>query len=111
MDITIPTKWVKGHQDEKKEKGELKWEEELNIRAVELANYAQGEITTNDRNETVELLPACNAHLLIKGKPITSKIMPNMRDAWSKVALRKDYKKQFQWKTKDFNNINWSKSG
>eukprot|EP00957_Ditylum_brightwellii_P014165 1066737-Ditylum_brightwellii.AAC.1 len=37
--------------------------------------------------------------------------MSNIRDAWSEVAIWKDCKICFQWKTKDFNNINWSASG
>eukprot|EP00957_Ditylum_brightwellii_P163443 12443958-Ditylum_brightwellii.AAC.1 len=37
--------------------------------------------------------------------------MSNVRDMWSEEAVQKDCKKRFQWKTKDFNNISWSKSG
>eukprot|EP00957_Ditylum_brightwellii_P124229 9469282-Ditylum_brightwellii.AAC.2 len=40
MDVTWPTKWVKGHQDMNKKKSELKWEEQLNIRAGNLATQA-----------------------------------------------------------------------
>eukprot|EP00957_Ditylum_brightwellii_P057396 4351819-Ditylum_brightwellii.AAC.1 len=36
--------------------------------------------------------------------------MCEIRDAWSEVELRKHTKKRFQWKKKDFDNINWDES-
>eukprot|EP00957_Ditylum_brightwellii_P211732 15366524-Ditylum_brightwellii.AAC.1 len=40
MEVTLPTKWVKGHQGMNKKKSKLKWEEQLNVCADELANQA-----------------------------------------------------------------------
>eukprot|EP00957_Ditylum_brightwellii_P161476 12295086-Ditylum_brightwellii.AAC.1 len=56
------------------------WEAVLNIRADELAAEARNQITTKDRTTAMTLLPACNAHLVIKGAPITRKINQNIQD-------------------------------
>eukprot|EP00957_Ditylum_brightwellii_P093810 7143914-Ditylum_brightwellii.AAC.1 len=36
--------------------------------------------------------------------------MHEVRDAWHEVELRKHTKTRFQWKKKDFDNIDWDKS-
>eukprot|EP00957_Ditylum_brightwellii_P052770 4000596-Ditylum_brightwellii.AAC.1 len=87
--------WVKGHQDIRKSFSKLKWEEKLNIRADFLATKAKHKISTLERNKAFECLPACLVHLVINGKPITSKIITSIRNAWCEIDLRKHCKSKF----------------
>eukprot|EP00957_Ditylum_brightwellii_P124228 9469282-Ditylum_brightwellii.AAC.1 len=36
--------------------------------------------------------------------------MATIQDKWSQIALKQECKKRFQWKTKDFNNIDWDET-
>ena len=108
LQINTPTRWVRGHQDKQKKKS---WEAVLNIRADELATEARNQITTKDRTTTMTLLPACNAHLVIKGAPITRKITKTIRDEWCEVEVRKYCKKKYKWTKTKFDNVDWSASG
>eukprot|EP00957_Ditylum_brightwellii_P149133 11356741-Ditylum_brightwellii.AAC.1 len=56
------------------------------------------------------LLPACNAHLVIKGAPITRKITQTVQDKWREVEVRKYCKKKYKWTKTNFDNIDWSAS-
>eukprot|EP00957_Ditylum_brightwellii_P040642 3076251-Ditylum_brightwellii.AAC.1 len=93
MDWDWETAWVKGHQDEELCHEELKWEEQLNVRADELATMAKSEISHKDWREQFDILPACHAQLFINNKPITRRLKATIREKWSEVELRKDCKK------------------
>eukprot|EP00957_Ditylum_brightwellii_P135143 10303560-Ditylum_brightwellii.AAC.1 len=82
----------------------------MNICADKLASIARSEITREHRKEEFDILLACSAHLFIKKQPVTRNIMREIRDVWSEVKLRKHTKKRFQWKKKDFDNIDWDES-
>eukprot|EP00957_Ditylum_brightwellii_P178042 13561539-Ditylum_brightwellii.AAC.1 len=71
MDWEWETAWVKGHQDKAICHDELKWEEQLNVQADELATMARSEISHKDCCERFDILPACHAQLFINDKPIT----------------------------------------
>eukprot|EP00957_Ditylum_brightwellii_P135857 10362292-Ditylum_brightwellii.AAC.1 len=96
MDWDWETAWVKGHQ---------------NAQADKLATMARSEISHKDCQERFDILPACHAQLFIDDKPITRRLKATMREKWSEVELRKDCKKQFGWKSTEFDLIQWSESG
>eukprot|EP00957_Ditylum_brightwellii_P117196 8937920-Ditylum_brightwellii.AAC.1 len=68
MQADIQTKWVKGHQDNKKQIEALRWEELL------------------------------LAELYIDEAPVTLQITREIGNAWSEKAMRIDTRKHFQWK-------------
>eukprot|EP00957_Ditylum_brightwellii_P054830 4155353-Ditylum_brightwellii.AAC.2 len=111
MEWDWETEWVKGHQEEAIPFEDLTWEEQLNVRADELAMMARSEITNKDCREKFDIFPACHAQLFIKNKPITRKLKATIQDKWSAVELRKDCKKRFGWKSQEFDLIQWSESG
>eukprot|EP00957_Ditylum_brightwellii_P105481 8040979-Ditylum_brightwellii.AAC.1 len=87
------------------------WEAVLNIRVDELATVARKQITAKDRKARMTLFPACNAHLVIKGAPITRKINQTIQDEWCEVEVRKYCQKKYKWTKKEFDTIDWEASG
>eukprot|EP00957_Ditylum_brightwellii_P091171 6941512-Ditylum_brightwellii.AAC.1 len=63
---------------------------------------ARSEISHKDWRERFDILPACHAQSFIDDKPITRRLKAMIRETWSEVELRKDCKKQFGWKSIEF---------
>eukprot|EP00957_Ditylum_brightwellii_P090113 6862797-Ditylum_brightwellii.AAC.1 len=95
LGYTISTQYVKGHQDKSnnakessnttknstKKQHRITWEACLNIQADMLTTQAQQKITFKDTTRTIDMLPACQAHLMIKDKMITRQFKQNSREA------------------------------
>eukprot|EP00957_Ditylum_brightwellii_P008081 613004-Ditylum_brightwellii.AAC.1 len=102
MKWNITTKWVRGRQDRTTPKHLLPWQAQLNIHADELATKARFKITTKDRSQQMDLMPACKAQLKISGKIITVKIEKCIQDAWCQVEITQHCKGKFGWNRPTF---------
>eukprot|EP00957_Ditylum_brightwellii_P028903 2183742-Ditylum_brightwellii.AAC.1 len=66
---------------------------------------ARSEISHKDHREQFDILPACHTQLFIDDKPITRRLNAMIRGKWNEVELWKDCKKQFGWKSTEFDLI------
>eukprot|EP00957_Ditylum_brightwellii_P124814 9513887-Ditylum_brightwellii.AAC.1 len=111
MDLSLPTKWVCGYQDNERKKENLTWEAQLNVHADELVTEAQLQITRQDHKRAFEIFPACYVYLFINGQPITSNMAGIICNKWCTVELRRDTKERFEWNKKNFESVQMDKSG
>ena len=97
--------WVKGHQDNNKDKEDLPLEAQLNIEADELAGEYQDE--HGKYRPLVNMLPSCPAMLSIHGISVTS----NYRKQLIKAYVEPEYigylMRRFDWNEEIVQIISW----
>ena len=97
--------WVKGHQDNNKNKEDLPLEAQLNIEADELAGEYQEEY--GKYRPLVHMLPSCPATLSIQGISVTSNYRKQLIKAYVEPQYIGYLIRRFEWNEEIVNIISW----
>jgi len=97
---------VKGHQD-KDPKRKLTLPEQLNIDCDHQAKLYAKSATQSSTALGNPAIPVAQPHLIIAGKLICRKVIPNLRQTTSALLYRRYLKDKFSWNEHSVNAVHW----
>jgi hypothetical protein len=100
------TKWVKGHQDLKRDHQLLPLPAQLNCEADDEAGQFQ--LYENDTRPTAPLLPNTHAQLIIDGETVNSYYKTRIREAATLPHYFAYLENKFEWTTHTRTSVDWS---
>jgi hypothetical protein len=111
QNIKVQITHVRSHQNAHRQVSELPIEEQMNVRADDLATEALQSELSKETTTKFHQFPAAKCHLQINGVPVLSNVVRPLRDAFHTQQYHKYLINNLDWSDATIKNINWQQTG